>query len=302
MVALGQQRNPVPVLGRSEFKSAVVEMCKPQSDKRVLVVDEAEEVAAIGKSGKSFSAGILKAIARDRPGLVLEFSASELTQFSPDGFLDELFRRIGIVPSPLWPKPPKPTEERQVARWLSSDLPDWFGQHIEERAVAGATAAEDAVPGGEAAPATGRGLIIKEPVWIIIDDIHKWPPVGGMKELLAGMMAVTDTQSVLRPGLKALRWLIIGHVPDFVRDRSIEYFPDTVSQDKVGKKEWVDCLRDHFFSSGKPYRFNPLTAEGLYDLCLSWKTYSVLRLPARRTDPWTEIPIAGIRAGERKTC
>jgi hypothetical protein len=31
-------------------------------------------------------------------------------------------------------------------------------------------------------------------------------------------------------------------------------------------------------------------------------TYSVLRLPARRTDPWTEIPIAGIRAGERKTC
>jgi len=26
-------------------------------------------------------------------------------------------------------------------------------------------------------------------------------------------------------------------------------------------------------------------------------TYSVLRLPARRTDPWTEIPIAGIRAG-----
>ena len=25
-------------------------------------------------------------------------------------------------------------------------------------------------------------------------------------------------------------------------------------------------------------------------------TYSVLRLPARRTDPWTEIPIAGIRA------
>jgi hypothetical protein len=31
-------------------------------------------------------------------------------------------------------------------------------------------------------------------------------------------------------------------------------------------------------------------------------TYSVLRLPARRTEPWTEIPIAGIRAGERKTC
>jgi hypothetical protein len=35
---------------------------------------------------------------------------------------------------------------------------------------------------------------------------------------------------------------------------------------------------------------------------LSMITYSVLRLPARRTEPWTEIPIAGIRAGERKTC
>jgi len=36
--------------------------------------------------------------------------------------------------------------------------------------------------------------------------------------------------------------------------------------------------------------------------CISRELYSVLRLPARRTDPWTEIPIAGIRAGERKTC
>jgi hypothetical protein len=267
--------NPVPVLGRSEFKSAVVEMFRPQSDKRVLVVDEAQEVAAIGKSGKSFSAGILKAIARDRPGLVLDFSASELAQFSPDGFLDELCRRIGIVLSPLWPKPQKPTEERQVTRWWSSDLPDWFGQLIEERAISGPTAAEEAVSDGEAAPAARRELIIKEPVWIVIDDIHKWPPMGGMKELLAGMMAVTDTQPVLRPGLKALRWLVIGHVPDFVRERSIEYFPDTVSQDKVGKKEWVDCLRDCFFSSGKSDRFNPSVAEGFYELCLIWKKDSI---------------------------
>jgi hypothetical protein len=71
---------PVPVLGRVEFKAAVLQMFDPRAAKRVIVVEEAADVGTVGKSGKSFSAGILKAIARDRPGLVLEFSARELSQ------------------------------------------------------------------------------------------------------------------------------------------------------------------------------------------------------------------------------
>jgi hypothetical protein len=46
----------------------------------------------------------------------------------------------------------------------------------------------------------------------------------------------------------------------------------------------------------------PTAARGFAGITFAHETYNVLRLPARRTDPWTEIPIAGIRAGERKTC
>jgi hypothetical protein len=257
--------NPIPVLGRTEFKAAVLQLFDPHAAKRMIVVNEANDAEPVGKSGKSFSAGILKAIARDRPALVLEFSARELATATPEDFLGELCRRIGIDPAQYEPMPPKPSDERQAARWQSTELPDWFGQLLEDRAMAGAIAAQERAAPGETGAATGRELVIKELIWIVIDDIHKWPPVRGMKELLAGMAGITDTQQVLRAGLKALRWLIIGHIPDFVRDRDHKYLPDTVSQSSIGKKEWVDCLRAYFLSSGKPDDFNEAVAQALYD-------------------------------------
>jgi Trypsin-like peptidase domain len=268
--------SPIPVLGRTEFRAAVVQLFDPQSKKRIIVVDEAKEAASTGRSGKTFSAGILKAIARDRPALVIEFPARDLAKLSPEEFLAELGRRIGIDKAQFATLPPRPSGERQVARWLSTELPDWFGQLIEERALPAAVAAQQQVPAGlagaeagnDAAPATGRELVIKELVWIVIDDIHKSPPERGLKELLAGMAGVTDTQQVLRPGLKALRWLMIGHVPDFVRDRVNEYIPDTVSPTAIGKPEWVDCLRTYFLSSGEAGRFNDITAQALYDFSI----------------------------------
>jgi hypothetical protein len=256
---------PIPVLGRTEFKAAVLKLFDPRAGKRMIVVDEA--LPGGRSSGKSFSAGILKAIARDRPSLVLEFSARELAKYNPEEFLGELCRRIGIDLTKHDPMPAKPDGDRQLARWWSTELPEWFGQLLEERAVPAVMAAQEKAE-GDAAPATGRELVIKELIWIVIDDIHKWPPVRGVRELLAGMTGVTDTQQVLRAGLKAIRWLIIGHVPDFVRDRASAFEPDTASPSTIGKREWVECLRAYFLSSGLADRFNEVLAEGLYDFSM----------------------------------
>jgi Trypsin-like peptidase domain len=280
------RENPVPVLGRTEFKKAALALFDPRSDKRMIVVEEAKEVEAIGKSGKSFSKGILKAIARDRPGLVLEFSAHDLKPMAPEDFLNEAGRRIGIDVEQLGKPPPKPQDERQLARWWSNDLPDWFGGLVEERAISAGTVVHDAAAAGSAGVVTGRNLVINELIWFVIDDIHKAPPNAGMKELLAGLAGVTDTQPVLRAGLRALRWLVIGHVPDFVRERSIQYEPDTVSQEMIGEQEWFDCLFAHFVSAGELSRFNADVAKALYK-------FTVKKIGAA-SDPATKLStIAG---------
>jgi hypothetical protein len=280
------QEHPIPVLGRTEFKKAALALFDPRSAKRMIVVEEAKAVEAIGKSGKSFSKGILKAIARDRAGLVLEFSAYDLKPMAPEDFLREVGRRIGIDAQQLEKPPPKPQDERQMARWWSNDLPDWFGGLVEERAVSTGTIAHDTADSGPAGLATGRNLVINEVIWFAIDDIHKAPPNAGMKELLAGLAGVTDTQPVLRAGLRALRWLVIGHVPDFVRERSIQYEPDTVSQDMIGEQEWYDCLLARFTSAGELDRFNASVAKALYK-------FSVKQIGGV-TDPATKLSkIAG---------
>ena len=259
------QHKPVPVLGRLEFKSAVLSLFDPNPKKRVIVVQEAPDAPPFGKSGKSFSTRILQAIARDRPALVLEFSASELERLSPLEFLSEICCRIG-VPDADWPA--APTDERQITRWWANDLPDRFGALLEERALPTGTAVRENAKITEGA-ATVRETVLKDLVWIVIDDIHRWPPARGMKELIAGMMAVTDTQTGLRPGLRALRWLVIGHVPDFIRDQSIDYIFDVVSPLAIGAKEWGDCLFSYFVSAGQPERFNTLVAEALYNFSMN---------------------------------
>ena len=81
----------------------------------------------------------------------------------------------------------------------------------------------------------------------------------------AGMMGLTDTQHVLGPGLKALRWLIIGHRPDFVRERSIEYQFETISQKTIGTEAWTDCIKTAFISAGKAENFVETTAQAFYN-------------------------------------
>jgi len=254
---------PEPVLDRVQFKDWIVELFGLHPRQRVVIVEQAPDVSAIGKSGKSFSTRILKALARGRSGFVVEFSAREVRSMAPEQFLMELGRRIGITEFGVLPE--KPADERQMTRWWASDLPQWFGQLLEDRArKAGTAALVDQAKPGESGSALGREHVLRELVWIVIDDIHLYPPEGGIEELIAGMMGITDTASLVGPGLKSLRWLIIGHIPDFVRERSIEYVRDEVSQKRMGEAEWVECLATAFLSMGRQDEFNAATARSIY--------------------------------------
>lgn len=260
---------PVPVLGREDFQRHLADLYELDSSQRILVVEQHPDMAGRSNSGRRFSIRILKAVSRARSGSIAEFTAQELRAMAPEQFLLELGRRLGIAQEALATCPEKPQEERQAARWWAVDLPRWFGSLLEARgrsATAGVleTAGQPAADPA-AASALGRDVAVRELTWIVIDGIDKHPLEGGMKELVAGMMAITDTDPVVAPGLKSLRWLVIGHVPDFVRERSIEYRRDEVSQLAIAEPDWVECLRTAWLANGKtPADFPENTAQTLY--------------------------------------
>ena len=259
---------PRPVLGREDFKEMALNLMQPDVERRLIVVDDADDVKDIGKSGKSFSAELLKALARGRSVLIVEFEAKELRSMVPDAFLREIGRRIGIDLPMLDTAPPRPSDERQWTRWWANDLPHWFGDLLEQRAAATGTASTETAGEleREAATAIGQKVMLRELLWIVIDNVHRYPPEGAMKELLAGMMAITDTDQALGAGLRSLRWLTIGHVPDFVRERSIEYWRDTVSQDAIDGDAWIKCVQTAFESEGAGNKFDASVARDFYEL------------------------------------
>ena len=282
---------PRPVLGRGDFKKHVLELMQPDVERRLIVVDDADNVKAVGKSGKTFSAELLKALARGRSVSVVEFEAKELRSMAPDEFLREIGRRIDL--RKLDTVPPRPNEERQWTRWWANDLPHWFGDLLELRAATAGTARTETagVHEREAAAATGQKVVLRELLWIVIDNVHRYPPEGAMKELLAGMMAITDTDQALGPGLRSLRWLAIGHVPDFVREKSIEYLRDTVSQEDIDGGAWTECVKTAFESEGAADKFDASVARDFYDL-VEFKQAAAVR------DPATRIRVLGGAIGE----
>jgi hypothetical protein len=61
-----------------------------------------------------------------------------------------------------------------------------------------------------------------------------------------------------------LRWLIIGHVPDFVREHAIQYKHDVVSQSSIGVEAWTACIRSAFISAGDESRYDEGTARAIF--------------------------------------
>jgi hypothetical protein len=115
-------------------------------------------------------------------------------------------------------------------------------------------------------------------MWIMIDDLDKHPPAKAMQECLAGLIGITDTAAELPPGLRALRWLLIGHIPDFVRDHSIEYELDSISQRDLGVEEWEACCRAAFISKGQLDSYVP-------DLAITFRDFAFQTNPVLQAGP-----------------
>ncbi len=256
----GETGDNHPLLGRKALRGWIESMSGRAPAKRVIVVEEAESNRAVGRSGKSFSTRILRALVRGRPGLVVEYEAHRIRDLAPEAFLADLAAQIGLNPAEF-PMPPKPVELRQDTRWWANDLPNWFALLVEEWAKrSGFTAREQNATTGDS------DEVVMAPIWIVIDDIHKSPPAAPMQECLAGMIGVTESTTVLAPGLSALRWLIIGHVPDFVLEKSIEYERDVVGQGDISEADWEECCKLAFVSAGLLDSYIPSRATDFYEL------------------------------------
>jgi hypothetical protein len=253
------QGNVHPVLGRSNLIRFIESMATSPAARRVVVVEEVEQDRISGNSGKSFSTRILRAMMLSRPGIVLTLDARVIQDVEPDAFLTDLAHQAGVFTEEI-PIPIKPTEERQLTRWWANDLPNWFGLMVEEAARQNIGLKTD--------PAGVEELddeMVFAPTWIVLDDLHLAALSVAMRECLAGLIGITEATSRLTPGLASLRWLLIGKVPDFVLERSIEYEREFVSRVSIGEKEWLACCEAAFRAQDLSERYDEPQARMFYE-------------------------------------
>lgn len=255
--------NPHPVLGRTRLQKLIAAAVEPAAAKRVIVVEETAGDASVGKSGKTFSMRILRAMMTNRPGMVVALEAKKLRQAEPLVFLTELAKHTGVF-DPALPAPPCPDEVRQRTRWWSNDLPNWYGQLVE------AAARRDGTMLSSPDPQTGLDVErIIAPIWIAIDDIHRHPLGDAMRECIAGLIGITESTSRLSPGLLSLRWLLIGAVPDFVLEQTLQFELETIEQSNIGKDACLACCAAALQCEGLGEKFDKSLADQLIQFRLA---------------------------------
>lgn len=267
------------VLGRRALREGIEALSSLGSERRILVVEDRDGVNP-GRTGKSFSAEILTAMLRRRRGVPLLLKAGELLGQQPDKLLSNLALRLGLSIDDH-PFPPRPTDERQITRWWATELPNWFGGLIEKGprrtggTGTGVSQERETASGGEA-------RLPREPIWIVIDDLHRHPLEGGVRECIAGLVAVADPVQFVPPGIRALRWLLIGHVPDFVREASapyllghapldgirvddgetqVPYLLEQIAASDIDAEDFAECVREAFISKGSMDKYSRSDAK-----------------------------------------
>jgi len=258
--------HPQPVLGRKPCFDYLETLLKSTSEKRVLVVAESEAGAQQGGHGKSFTMHIVRALIRDRGHIMIPFGVVEEPAEPPGKFPDihtpitkqlvpkdvELWiqaigRALGWIGTDFADMPPRPTETRQSARWVSTVLPQWFAGKLEEKARAARLV--------EKTP-EGRDVIIRL-VWIVLDDVHRGKLSDEAGDLLAGLVGVGLDESLVPPGLRALRFLILGHTPDVLRDAARLIDREAIEVGDITVDDLDSCVERAYRARGALKSFNP---------------------------------------------
>jgi hypothetical protein len=243
---------PRVILGRDTLLSWLELSRRPPAALRERVfVAMASEPGA----GCTFSSEILHSEIREKkiPRAVYGSSGQQLPSTAED-FLISLLREIGIDSQSLPPgkqMPPRPgaaatgalpAEVDKLERWLSDELPMWLGDVISshvEREFDARVAAQQAIAyleqiGGEITEGLKKTanaeapIIRRQELWdcayVVIDDLRELNYNGGglrtnfSREVISLVAALVKgkPESAMHPGLKRLRWMFLGYLPDFI--------------------------------------------------------------------------------------
>jgi hypothetical protein len=211
--------------------------------------------AVAPSAGCSFSIDVLHAEIRGTktPRAVYGEKGQQLPA-TPEDFLLSLLRELGIDPKQAEAEdkiPARPNtqitaemvgEIDKIDRWLSDELPKWLGNVVTrhlERKVDVRDAARHALQYFEqkgVEPPTDLKqtansddpTMARQNTWdfayVVIDDLRednyqgtgaRTELKGELRSLIAGLVK-NKSEQTLHPGLRRLRWMFLGYLPDFI--------------------------------------------------------------------------------------
>jgi Trypsin-like peptidase domain len=263
------RKAPRPVVGRQKCFDYFASLLNPEAQKRVLVVTEPEKFEDRGGHGKSFTIHILGALLReqghimvpfavaperpDPPGRALEQVPPVSKQQLPDDplkWITAIGRSLGWFGADFSDLP-TPPGTRQSARWVSTDLPFWFARKLEEKARAAGLI--DRSPQGRE--------ILTRLTWIVLDDIHRTQVTPDISDLLAGLVGVRLEESGVPLGLRSLRFLVTGHVPDVLRDAARLIEREEIDANDITVADLQTCVERAYRARAGLRDFDPAKSE-----------------------------------------
>jgi hypothetical protein len=231
--------------------------------------------ADVPKAGCSFSIEILHAEIRgSKSPRAVYGDAGQILPATVEDFLLSLTRELGIVtPSKEIPRRPAPPsnnpatigigEVDKLGRWISQELPEWLGDvinaHVQKeidvresakKSVADLEAQGIEVPKKLQANADSKVPVIIRPnawdhAYVVFDDLRSgsYPLTTPRTELrgevqdLVAALVLPKSEAAMHTGLRRLRWMFLGYVPDFLPTAGGGATIEILDPEKVGVEE-----------------------------------------------------------------
>jgi Trypsin-like peptidase domain len=245
------REDPRVILGREKLLTWLTKTKLARLEDRVYAAR-----ATLPQAGCSFSIEVLHAEIRDSkiPRAVYGKRGQQIPD-TPEDFLHSLLRELGIDHSKVeqmperprqatgqGPSPPLHGEIDKRDRWLATDLPEWLGRvitsHVEQTVDARVAARQSVAsyeqlnlqppPDVKAQAEAGAPINVRPVQWdtayVVIDDLRVNEYVGdgprtelkGEVRALVSALVKGKQEDSMDPGLKRLRWMFLGYLPDFI--------------------------------------------------------------------------------------